>query len=118
MEEIEHKAVAYDTFLFAARRFSPLRRWWIRCVSMVLTTILFLRFVRFGVREFFRRDGIDTLKSWRALLRYLWIEPGIVRRVAPSYFAYFKPGFHPWSVDDRALITNVAAQLGAGRAVA
>ncbi len=118
IEEIEHKAVAFDTFLAATRRFSKLRRWSMRCVSMVLVTIMFLRFVRFGVREFFRRDGIDTLKSWRALLRYLWIKPGIVRRVAPSYFAYFKPGFHPWCVDDRALIANVEASLGAGRAVA
>jgi len=118
MEEIEHKAVAYDTFLFAARRFSPFRRWWIRCVSMVLTTIMFFNFVGFGVREFFRRDGINTLKSWRALFRYLWIKPGIARRVAPSYFAYFKPGFHPWSVDDRALIAGVEASLGTRHAPA
>jgi len=111
IEEIEHKAVAFDTFLVAARRFSPLRRWWLRCFSMALTTIMFFQFLGFGVREFFRHDGIDDLQSWRALLRYLWIKPGIMRCVAPSYFAYYKPGFHPWRVDDRALIADVEATL-------
>jgi len=111
IEEIEHKAVAFDTFLAAACRFSPLRRWWLRCYSMVLTTIIFFHFLAFGVGEFFRHDGIENLRSWRALLRYLWIEPGLLRRAAPSYFAYFKPGFHPWRVDDRALIADVEATL-------
>jgi hypothetical protein len=85
---------------------------------MALTTIMFFQFIGFGVREFFRHDGIDNLQSWRALLRYLWIEPGIMRRVAPSYFAYYKPGFHPWRVDDRALIAEVEASLTADRAAA
>lgn len=111
IEEIEHKAVAFDTFLAAARRLSPLRRWWLRCYSMVLTTIIFFHFLAFGIGEFFRHDGIGNLRSWRALLRYLWIEPGLLRRAAPSYFAYFKPGFHPWRVDDRALIADVEATL-------
>jgi predicted metal-dependent hydrolase len=118
IEEIEHKAVAFDTFLAATRRFTPLRRWWIRCASMALITIMFFQFIGFGVREFFRRDGIDNPRSWRALLRYLSIRPGILRRVAPSYFAYFKPGFHPWRVDDRALIAAVDAALRTGHGAA
>ncbi len=111
MEEIEHKAVAFDTFLAATRRFSPLRRWWMRCLSMILSTIMFVLFIGFGVREFFRQDGIAELRSWRALLRYLWTRPGILRRMAPGYFAYYKPGFHPWRVDDRALIAGAEAAL-------
>jgi predicted metal-dependent hydrolase len=111
MEEIEHKAVAFDTFLSATRNISALRRWWIRCFSMALTSIIFFQFLRFGVREFFRQDGMDNIRSWRAFLRYLWSKPGIVRRVAPSYFAYYKPRFHPWQVDDRALIATVEASL-------
>jgi predicted metal-dependent hydrolase len=117
IEEIEHKAVAFDTFLAATRKFSPFRRWQLRCVSMALTTIMFLQFVGFGVREFFRHDGIDNVRSWRTLFRYLWIRPGIMRRVAPGYFAYYKPRFHPWRVDDRALIADVEATLTPGHAV-
>lgn len=118
IEEIEHKAVAFDTFLAATRKFSRLRRWRIRCTSMVLTTIMFFQFIGFGVREFFRQDGVDNLQSWRELLFYLWITPGIMRRVAPNYFAYFRPGFHPWRMDDRALIVDVELALVAGLAAA
>jgi predicted metal-dependent hydrolase len=118
IEEIEHKAVAFDTFLVAARRYSPLRRWWLRCYSMALTTIMFFQFLVFGVREFFRHDGIDDFRSWRALLRYLWVAPGIMRRVAPGYFAYYKPRFHPWQVDDRALIADAEATLIANHVAA
>jgi hypothetical protein len=118
IEEIEHKAVAFDTFLVAAKRFSPFRRWWIRCVSMALTTIMFVQFVAFGVREFFRHDGIDNLRSWRELLRYLWIRPGLLRRVVPGYIAYYRPHFHPWSIDDRALIADVERALAMSPAAA
>jgi predicted metal-dependent hydrolase len=111
IEEIEHKAVAFDTFQMAARNLSSFGRWWIRCVSMVLTTAMFFQFLRFGVREFLRHDGIDNRKSWRALRRYLWIKPGLIRRAMPNYFAYFRPGFHPWRMDDRALIPAVEETL-------
>jgi predicted metal-dependent hydrolase len=117
IEEIEHKAVAFDTFLATTRHFSSLRRWRLRCVSMALTTIMFSQFIGFGVRAFFRHDGIDNLRSWRALFRYLWIKPGIVRRAAPSYFAYYKPGFHPWRIDDRMLIAETEATLTPGHAM-
>jgi len=78
---------------------------------MVLSTIMFLQFIGFGARQFLRRDGLDTFRNRRAVLHYMWINPGIMRRAAPSYFAYFKPGFHPWRVDDRALIAGVEAEL-------
>lgn len=117
IEEIEHKAVAFDTFLAVTSHFSPVRRWWMRCFAMVTITIMFFQFIRFGVREFFRHDGINNLRSWRALFRYTWIRPGIMRRAAPSYFAYYKPGFHPWRMDDRALIAGVEELLSAGDAV-
>jgi uncharacterized protein len=95
IEEIEHKAVAFDTYLATTSRFTPLRRWWMRSVSMMLITIMFFQFIGYGVREFFSQDGINEFRSWRALLRYLWTQPGLMRRVAPAYFSYYKPRFHP-----------------------
>lgn len=113
IEEIEHKSVAFDAFLAATKGFSGSRRWWLRCFSMALTSIVFAQFIAYGVREFFRQDGIANLRSWRALMRYLWTRPGLMRRAAPAYFAYYLPGFHPWKVDDRALIAGVEAALRA-----
>jgi predicted metal-dependent hydrolase len=118
IEEIEHKAVAFDTFVAVTQRLSPVRRWWSRCFGMAFTSILFFHFLLFGVREFFRHYGIADFKNWRALLRYVWIRPGLLRRVMPAYFAYYKPGFHPWRVDDRALIASVEATLIASHAAA
>ena len=118
IEEIEHKAVAFDTFLVATARFSPLRRWYVRCTSMMVTTIMFMQFISYGVREFFRQDGIAGVRSWMGLARYLWVKPGLFRRATPAWCAYFKPGFHPWRVDDRALIADVEAELTAYNAAA
>jgi len=111
IEEIEHKGVAFDTYLAATARFTPFRRWWMRCMSMVLTSMMFFQFIAYGMRELFRQDGINTFQSWRALFRYLWREPGLMRRVMRAYFAYFKPGFHPWRIDDRALIAKTENSL-------
>lgn len=116
IEEIEHKGVAFDTFLAAARGLSSLRRWLQRCFAMATVTIMFFQFIGFGVREFFRQDGMNTLRSWRSLFRYAWMRPGLLRRAAPGYFAYYRPGFHPWLVDDRGLIAKAEAVLMAHHA--
>ncbi len=58
-----------------------------------------------GMLFLLRQDGIT---GWRAGLRILWLwfgAPGVVRRLLPSWSAYFLPGFHPWNHDDRALIS-------------
>src|SRR3546814_5237820 len=41
IEEIEHKAVAFDTYLHAARSMTPLRRWLKRSTVMCVTTMRF-----------------------------------------------------------------------------
>ena len=50
------------------------------------------------------QDGITGWKARWGLFRYLAFTPGVVRRIFPAWLAYFKPGFHPWDHDDRALI--------------
>ncbi|MDE2466468.1 MAG: metal-dependent hydrolase, partial [Alphaproteobacteria bacterium] len=111
VEEIEHKGVAFDTFLAATADISGLRRWFIRSYVMVITTILFFHEVGFGVSRFFRQDGINTPKTWFRFLHYLLVRPGMLRRVIASYFTYYRPGFHPWHVDDRPLISMYEPQL-------
>jgi predicted metal-dependent hydrolase len=111
IEEIEHKAVAYDTFLAATRHFSGFGRWWLRSRVMAVTTILFFHEIVFGVREFLRQDDLNTFRSWRKFLHYVFVRPGILRSVLGSYLTYYKPGFHPWRVDDRALIAEFEPSL-------
>lgn len=104
IEEIEHKAVAFDTFDCATRDYSRFGRWFLRCYVMIVSTLLFLHEIVYGVAESFRQDKINTPRTWLRLLRYLFGTPGLFRRVLRPYLTYFQPSFHPWGVDDRALI--------------
>ncbi len=104
MEEIEHKAVAFDTYMAATRRWPGFLRWGHRSIVMAVATVLFFWAVTMNVRDIFREDGIDNGATWRKLGRYLFVEPGMMRAVLRSYFHYYKPGFHPWDEDDRALL--------------
>jgi predicted metal-dependent hydrolase len=57
-----------------------------------------------GALELMRQDGVTGPKAWRLLLTYLWVRPGMFRKIAGAWFGFFLPGFHPWKVDDRELL--------------
>jgi predicted metal-dependent hydrolase len=111
MEEIEHKAVAYDTYMAATKGYPGIFRWFRRSLVMVFSTVIFISVIRGNIRDIFRQDGIDTPQTWRRLGHYLWKEPGMARAVLKSYFDYYKPGFHPWQEDDRALLADAESSL-------
>ena len=104
VEEIEHKGVAYDTWLHATRSWSRWKRWKVKSVLMLVIT---RRFVMHRFRDAGALLAQDGITGWRAKARLIWYlvgRPGILRRVFPAWCAYFLPGFHPWNQDDRALI--------------
>ncbi len=104
VEEIEHKGVAYDTWRHATRRWSRARRWRAKSLAMLIITRRFVVHRFRDALDLLAQDGID---GWRARVRLAWYlvgQPGILRRVAPAWCAYFVPGFHPWNHNDRALI--------------
>ena len=104
VEEIEHKGVAYDTWLHATRNWSRWKRWKVKSVLMLVIT---RRFVMHRFRDAGALLAQDGITGWRAKARLIWYlvgRPGILRRVFPAWCAYFLPGFHPWNQDDRALI--------------
>lgn len=104
VEEIEHKAVAYDTYLHATRNWSAFKRWRVRSLLMVLVTFRFLRNRTTDAAELLAQDGITGWQAKWGLVRYLFGTPGILRKIFPAWLAYFRPGFHPWQHDDRHLI--------------
>ena len=116
IEEIEHKSVAFDTFLAATQNMSGFRRWLLRSYVMIVATGLFLSELFFAARQFFRQDGINTPRTWLRFLHYILVRPGMLREIFPSYLTYFKPSFHPWQVDDRALIAAVDQELASAHA--
>ncbi|HEV8333046.1 MAG TPA: metal-dependent hydrolase [Steroidobacteraceae bacterium] len=114
IEEIEHKAVAYDTFLAVTRRMSGLRRWALRCHVMALVSLQFWYSNFQRMADFFRQDGMNTPRTWLRVAQYLWVKPGMMRRIFWDYLRFFGPGFHPWHRDDRKLIAEIENKLTLG----
>lgn len=103
-EEVEHKGVAYDTWLHATRDWSRFKRWKVKSLMMLLVTVRFIKHRSEDTMELLAQDGLTGWK-WRfKLAHYLLVKPGFLRRIIPGWLAYFAPGFHPWNEDDRALI--------------
>ena len=113
IEEIEHKAVAYDTWRHATRQWSRWKRWKVKSLMMLVVT---KNFVLHRVQDTLDLLAQDGLSGWRIkarLARYLLGRNGILRVIVPAWLSYFLPGFHPWNVDDRALIAKAQAELEA-----
>ena len=112
-EEIEHKGVAYDTWLHATRAWPRAKRWKVKAKVMLLVTRNFVVDRTAGSLELLRQDGITGVKAWANLIWYMWIRPGMMRKIFAAWAKFFLPGFHPWNEDDRALIAAYEAQPAA-----
>jgi predicted metal-dependent hydrolase len=112
VEEIEHKGVAYDTWLHATRDWPRLKRWKVKAKVMLYITRNFLVDRTKGALELMRQDGVTGLDAWRRLLWYLWVRPGMFRKIAGAWLRFFLPGFHPWDEDDRHLLIAYDASAG------
>lgn len=104
IEEIEHKGVAFDTYMHITRSLKPAKRWAIR--SLVFFRVS-RNFIANRVNDALALLAQDGITGWRAKARLWWYllgTPGVLRQVALPWASYFRPGFHPWDHDDRALI--------------
>ena len=104
IEEIEHKGVAYDTWLHATKDWTRYRRWKVKSLMMLIVTTNFIRNRWQDTLELLKQDGLSGWKVKAKLAWYLVGTPGVLRRIFPAWLSYFMPGFHPWNHDDRALI--------------
>ena len=108
-EEIEHKGVAYDTWLHATRDWPRGKRWKVKAKVMLLVTRNFIVDRTQGSLELLRQDGITGPKAWARLVWYMWVRPGMMRKIFSAWAKFFLPGFHPWNEDDRHLIRGYEA---------
>jgi len=93
IEEIEHKAVAYDTFVAVTQHMRPLRRWLLRCHVMALVSLQFWYSNFQRMADFFRQDGMNTPRTWWRVAKYLLVKPGMMRRIFRDYLRFYGPGF-------------------------
>ena len=111
MEEIEHKGVAFDTYLHATRSWSGWKRWKLKSVMMLVITVNFIKNRWIDTLALLAQDGLTGWKVKARLAWYLLGTPGVLRKIVPAWFAYFMPGFHPWNHDDRALIGKAESEF-------
>jgi uncharacterized protein len=111
IEEIEHKGVAYDTWLHATRDWPRFKRWKVKAKVMLLVTRNFIVDRTKGTLELLRQDGITGPRAWLRFFWFAWVRPGMMRKIFLAWASFFLPGFHPWKHDDRALIAAEEKRL-------
>ncbi len=94
MEEMEHKAVAFDVLVDVAKA-----SYATRVGAMLLVTMLFPLHTFRIMSHMFDVDGLrgwQRAKTWAKGLWWLYKPGGLFLPLAGRYFEYIKPGFHPW----------------------
>lgn len=98
-EENEHKAVAFDVFKAAGGTYAE-RVW-----TMIGATIIFwAKVLEHQVRMMHADKMLFSFPEWRALGHFLFVDPGGLARLLPTYLSYFRPSFHPWDHDNTAML--------------
>src|SRR5690606_24447042 len=94
MEEMEHKAVAFDVLQKVAHS-SYLNR----VGAMLLVTLLFPFHTFRIMSHMLQVDGFsrwERTKIWARGLWWLYKPGGLFLPMTGKYFSYLKPRFHPW----------------------
>ncbi|WP_372864315.1 metal-dependent hydrolase [Spongiibacter sp.] len=101
VEEIEHKAVAFDVFRERVGDEFLRRR------VLMIALILFFGRVMVFQRQLLRADGRRaSLGEWWQALRFFWGRGGLMRESLPHFVRAFRRGFHPDDIDQRALVRD------------
>jgi len=100
-EESEHKATCYDIYKAAGGGY--LRR----VVVMPGAWLMILAISIFNTFALLAKDKklFDLRELWVGM-RYLFGPRGIVLGLAPTFFQFFSPRFHPWKHDNSADIAR------------
>jgi uncharacterized protein len=101
IEETEHKAVAFDVYVAVGGTV------WERRQALVMNSYFFFKDTLRNLCIMLKHDGkLWSLREWLDGFKYLFIKPGILRRVFFSYISFYRKNFHPWQHDNRALINE------------
>jgi predicted metal-dependent hydrolase len=107
LEETEHKAVAFDVWKQVMPH-SFMSYFW-RVQGLILASVIFWPLVAVFTWRLVHADpqARQEKHGWRRLFKFLFVTPGILRRISGEWFDYFKPGFHPWQHDNRGYLTDL-----------
>lgn len=101
VEEMEHKAVAFDTYQEVYGDYLP------RAIALVTTTLGLFTTAHIFQYVLLKRDGLaHDPKLWAKGMWRLWGPKGLLVDMLPQWLEYFRPDFHPWQQDDSPLIAD------------
>ncbi len=93
-EENEHKSLPYDVYKAIGGGYTT------RVAAMVGATAIFWFKVIEQQARMMQADGTAlSVAEWRALVRFLFVDPGGLLPLFGLYVQYFRPGFHPNDID-------------------
>lgn len=111
IEEVEHKGVAFDVWNHATRDWGSARRYLWRSFFMLAVTTSFFINRTLGQIELLRQDGYGFFTALKNVVATGFGKGGIGRNVLRPWAAFFRPGYHPWDIDDRLLLAQGEADL-------
>ncbi len=99
IEETEHKAVAFDVHVAVGGTIRERRR------ALLLNTFFFLKDTFRNICIMLQKDGkLWSVREWASGFKYLFLTPGILRRVFVPWLRFLRKDFHPWQHDNRDLV--------------
>ena len=107
IEEIEHKAVAYDVYAQASGNY------FLRILGYLAAIVVVGGYSYKFANMFMRQEGYSKRKAAKLIRDD---QRQILKRhsyLKSQFLAYFKPGFHPNQIDDEHLIEKARVDLAA-----
>ena len=98
IEEVEHKAVAFDVLTQVAKA-----GYWQRNLAMLTVSFGFPLTVSKIMNHMLKVDGFSRWQRvgmWAKGLWWFYKPGGLFIPTLGYYLAYYKPGFHPWKVKE------------------
>ncbi|MDD2741850.1 MAG: metal-dependent hydrolase [Rhodocyclaceae bacterium] len=96
LEELEHKAVAFEVFQLASSKLPNWQAYLLRCGAMLIVTRHFTRMhFNLTLKILRARKHRMTWKTNLAIRWALWGRPGYFRRIFWHYLQFLRPNFFP-----------------------
>jgi predicted metal-dependent hydrolase len=98
VEETEHKAVAFNVYKWVGGGYG------MRAITMLQATREIMMRIRKRTKYFLKVDNEWNFKNRWEGFKLRWGKKGIFSSSLRHYFKFFRPGFHPWDIDNYYLI--------------
>ena len=113
LEELEHKAVAFDVYKIINGGYLLLMS------AMLLATVGLAGFTLIRMVPLLYKDGVlFKWKTWQKGLPFLYGRQGIFTISWRHYLKFYNPNFHPWQIQDYFLADQVREEYEAGTLLA